>query len=268
MGDDGPLTGEQKADFSDIYRARDPRAYFRTLIPLRYQVPQHARPVVESVLARHPGTVLDVCCSYGINAALLRHDVDLEGLGGHAVEARRAGLTPEQVIAEDAGWFAARRRVPDQRVLGLDVSGPAIDYAVATGLMAAGWAEDLEAADPSSSLVDGLAEVSLVLCTGGVGYVGPATFDRILTHAPDAWVLAFVLRVFPYDDVARALAGHGLVTEKLPGSYPQRRFADTAEAEAAVHDVRLLGLDPTGREADGWFHAEAYLSRPPAGRTA
>ncbi|GAA2566284.1 hypothetical protein [Pseudonocardia hydrocarbonoxydans] len=262
MGDDGTLTGEQKADFSDVYGRRDPRGYFRTLIPLGYQVPQRARPVVESVLEEHPGTVLDVCCSYGINAALLRHDVDLDELGAHAVAATRAELTPEQVIAEDTAWFAARRRPSPPRVLGLDVSGPAIDYAVATGLMAAGWAEDLEAGDPSGSLVDGLAEVSLVLCTGGVGYVGPATFDRILTHAPNAWVLAFVLRVFPYDDVARALAGHGLVTEKLPGTHPQRRFADTAEAEAAVHDVRLLGLDPAGREADGWFHAEAYLSRP------
>ncbi|MBW0114522.1 class I SAM-dependent methyltransferase [Pseudonocardia abyssalis] len=262
MGNDGTQTGEQKADFTDIYRGRDPREYFRTLIPLEYQVPQHALPVVESVLEQHPGTVLDVCCSYGINATLLGHDVDLDGLGAHAVEPGRAGLTHGQVIAEDAAWFAARRRRPGLRVLGLDVSRPAIDYAVATGVMADGWAEDLEAADPSASLIDALADVSLVLCTGGVGYVGPATFDRILTHAPDAWVLAFVLRVFPYDDVATALAGHGLITEKLPGTHPQRRFADAAEAEAAVHDARLLGLDPTGLEADGWFHAEAFLSRP------
>lgn len=263
MDDDGTLTGEQKADFTTIYSAPDPRAYFGTLIPLEYQVPQRALPVVESVLEQHPGPVLDVCCSYGINATLLRHDIDLAGIGAHALDPARAGLTPEQVIAEDTAFFAARRRAGFHLpVLGLDASGPAIDYALATGLLAAGWAEDLEASDPSGSLIDGLAEVSLVLCTGGVGYVGPATFDRVLTHAPDAWVLAFVLRVFPYDDVATALAGHGLVTEKLPGTFPQRRFADAAEAEAAIHDVRLLGLDPAGREADGWFHAEAWLSRP------
>ncbi len=262
MVDDGTLTGDQKADFTTIYGEPDPRAYFGTLVPLEYQVAQQALPVVESVLEQHPGPVLDVCCSYGINATLLRHDIDLDEIGARAVDPARADLASEQVIAEDAAFFAARRRLGDRRVLGLDSSGPAIDYAVATGLLDAGWAEDLEASDPSGSLVDGLAEVSLVLCTGGVGYVGPVTFDRILTHTPDAWVLAFVLRVFPYDDVARALAGHGLVTEKLPGSFPQRRFADAAEADAAVHDVRLLGLDPAGREADGWFHAEAYLSRP------
>lgn len=262
MEDNGTLISDQKADFTTIYAQPDPRAYFGTLVPLEYQVAQQALPVVESVLVRHPGPVLDLCCSYGINATLLRHDIDLDGIGAHAVDPARAGLAPEQVIAEDAAFFAARRRPTHRRVLGLDASGPAIDYAVATGLLDAGWAEDLEASDPSESLIDGLAEVSLVLCTGGVGYIGPATFDRIQTHAPEAWVLAFVLRVFPYDDVAKALAGHGLVTEKLPGTFPQRRFADAAEAEAAIHDVRLLGLDPTGREADGWFHAEAYLSRP------
>lgn len=262
MVDDGGLTGERKADFSSIYDRPDPRAYFTTLVPLEYQVPAHALPVVESVLDRHPGTVLDVCCSYGINATLLRHDIGHDGLGAHAADPARAGLPAEEVIAQDREFLAARRRAPARRVLGLDASRPAIDYALATGVLAAGWAEDLEAADPSPSLAAALGEVSLVLCTGGVGYVGPATFDRILTHAPDAWVLAFVLRVFPYDDVARVLAGHGLVTEKLPGTHRQRRFADDAEAAAALHDLRLLGLDPAGREADGWFHAEAFLSRP------
>ena len=43
---EAPLTVEQKADFDDIYTAPDPRAYFRTLAPLRYQVPAHAAPLV------------------------------------------------------------------------------------------------------------------------------------------------------------------------------------------------------------------------------
>lgn len=258
----GTRTGEQKTDFSTIYAQPDPRAYFRALRPLGYQIPQHARPVVESVLGRHPGAVLDVCCSYGINAALLRFEVDLASLGARAADPARAGVSPDDVVAADAELFSALPRRADRQVFGLDASKPAVDYAVSTGLLAAGWAENLEEADPSPSLVAALGGVSLVLCTGGVGYVGPATFERLVAHAPDAWVLAFVLRVFPYDDVAAALADHGLVTEKLPGTFPQRRFADSAEAAAALHDVTARGLDPAGREADGWFHAEAYLSRP------
>ena len=75
-------------------------------------------------------------------------------------------------------------------------------------------------------------------------------------------LVVFVLRVFDYGPIAAVLAERGLVTEKRPGTFPQRRFADAAEQEAAVHDVRARGLDPTGKEADGWYHAECFVSRP------
>src|ERR1039458_2541280 len=96
MLDDGALTGDRKADFTRIYNQPDPRAYFRTLNDLEYQVPQQALPIFEAVLAAavrggRPRTVLDVCCSYGINAALLRCDVDLGEIG-----ARPAGPARER----------------------------------------------------------------------------------------------------------------------------------------------------------------------------
>ena len=65
--------------------------------------------------------------------------------------------------------------------------------------------------------------------------------------------------------VRQAFARHGLVTEQVPGTtFRQRRFADRAEAAAAVHDVRRRGLDPTGKESDGWFHADCFVTRPAA----
>src|ERR1019366_4640724 len=51
MLDDGALTGDRKADFTRIYNQPDPRAYFRTLNDLEYQVPQQALPIFEAVLA-------------------------------------------------------------------------------------------------------------------------------------------------------------------------------------------------------------------------
>jgi hypothetical protein len=47
-------------------------------------------------------------------------------------------------------------------------------------------------------------------------------------------------------------------------TFRQRRFADRDEAEAALHDVAARGLDPTGKEADGWYYADCYLTRPAA----
>ncbi|HEX4250998.1 MAG TPA: class I SAM-dependent methyltransferase [Pseudonocardia sp.] len=266
---DEALTVTNKADFSAIYGQPDPRAYFRALVPLDYQVPQRALPIFEAVLAESGSrTVLDVCCSYGINGALLRYDVDLAGIGARAADPARAGLAPDAVIRDDAAFYAPRLRRPDLSVVGLDASAPAIGYGVRTGLLAGGWAEDLEAADPSPALVAGLREVDLVVCTGGVGYIGERTFDRILGAVPvpaRLWLATFVLRVFDFAPIADTLGRYGLVTERVPGvTFRQRRFADRDEADAARYDVLARGLDPAGKEADGWFHADCYLTRPAA----
>lgn len=261
------LTSEHKSDFSTIYTNPDPRGYFRTLAPLRYQVPQRALPVVRAVLAASGAdTVLDVCCSYGINAALLRHRVDLDDVSERACDPARRRLSAEDVIRTDERFYALRRRAGGPSVLGLDCSAPAIDYALRTGLLDDGWAEDLEAGAPSPALAEGLRDVGLVVCTGGVGYVGRRTFERIAASVGEPrrlWFATFVLRVFDFADIAAGLARHGLLTERVPGvSFRQRRFADADEAAAARHDVLALGLDPAGKEDDGWYHADCYLTRP------
>jgi mannose-1-phosphate guanylyltransferase len=126
-------------------------------------------------------------------------------------------------------------------------------------------------AENHPELAAGLREVDLVMCSGGVRYIGERSFDRILGAVADPsrlWLATFVLRVFDYAPIAGVLARHGLVTERLPGTtFPQRRFADRDEAEAALHDVVARGLDPSGKEADGWYHADCFVSRP-AGTTS
>lgn len=273
MLDDDALTGTHKADFTDIYTQPDPRAYYNALIGLDYQIPQRARPVVEAVLdastrAGRPRPVLDVCCSYGINAALLRCDVDLDEIGAQATDPDRAGLEPAVVIDEDRRFYADRLNRPELTVRGCDISQPAIDYGVDTGLLTDGWAENLEADDPSPELAAGIADTGLVLCTGGVGYIGHRTFDRLLgaiDEPQDLWLVVFVLRVFDYADVATALSEYGLVTEQVQDrTFVQRRCADAEEFEAAKLDVSRRGLDPAGREADGWYHADCFVTRPAA----
>lgn len=266
MLDDGALIGTRKADFSDIYVEPDPRAYYASLCPLHYQIPQLAAPVIEAVVdAARPAAVLDLCCSYGINAALLRHDLTWERLAEHYE--RLDDLPTSTLATVDEAFYASRRHDPALRVVGLDSSQPAVGYALRTGVLDAGWAEDLERADASPALAAGLQDVELLISTGGIGYIGEQTIERILRVLPrpeELWLAVFVLRVFDYAAVAELLAGYGLVTERLPGTFRQRRFADRDEREAALHDVVRRGLDPTGLEADGWYHAECFLSRPAA----
>ena len=252
---------DSKADFSTIYDRRDPGGYYATLVPLDYRIPDLARPVVAAVhAAARPGPVLDVCCSYGVNATLLRHRLDF------AAMARHLAAGPD--LAATRTFLDGRRREPQPEVLGLDLSAPAVRWARAAGLLADGWAENLEEAAPSPQLAAGIADVSTICCTGGVGYVTAVTFERVLAamrRPGELYAVLFVLRVFDVGEIAAVFARHGLVTEQVPGvTFPQRRFADRTEADAALHDLRGRGLDPAGKEAAGWFHADCFVTRPVA----
>ena len=69
--------------------------------------------------------------------------------------------------------------------------------------------------------------------------------------------------MFPFDAIEETLSEQGYVTEKLEGrTFIQRRFASAEEQEQVLEQLSDLGIDPTGKEADGHLHAEFYLSRP------
>ena len=65
-----------KASFEHIYDLEDPREYFNTLGSMGYAAPRHGHDLFSALSAniRPQGerlTIVDVCCSYGINGALL-----------------------------------------------------------------------------------------------------------------------------------------------------------------------------------------------------
>ena len=66
-----------------------------------------------------------------------------------------------------------------------------------------------------------------------------------------------------YEGISGVLDGYGLVTEKLEGhTFEQRSFADDAEREYVCRELRDMVVDTQGKEDDGSYHAEFYLSRP------
>jgi hypothetical protein len=267
----------RKADFSDIYTAPDPRPYYRTLGQWDYQIPENALPVIKRVLHAcdpygHAGdgheapVVLDLCCSYAPNAALLRHNLAFDDITGHYLSPDLDSLSPAEVLTRDRNFYAAHLVNAGLRIVGLDASPPAIAYARDVGLLTDGWAENLEEHEPSVDLASGLRDVKLIVCTGGVGYIGYQTFDRLLRciqRPHDVWIVLFVLRAFNTEKIAATLQEFDLVTEHIPAiSVRQRRFASQHEAAAAIHDVRLQGLDPAGKEDTGWLYADLHIARP------
>lgn len=268
-----------KADFSHLYNQPSPRPYFAALKPLEYRIPQPALAFVNRILDTFPRDdgkprkVLDVCCSYGINAALLRHDLSFDDLALHYESTSDLTSYEEQVVV-DKQFFASRLSSSrqDLQVIGLDVAPNAIRYATDTGLLtpggAGGFVEDLEAAPPSDNLRAALRDVGLVVCTGGVGYVGAPTFGRIAAanaRPGDLWMVAFVLRIYPFDEtIGVELQRFGLVADKIPGVvFKQRRFVSPEEQRAAVATVRARGMYPAGvDEEGGWYYAECFVVHP------
>lgn len=265
--------GDEKFDFDSLYNQADPRPYFDALSTLGYQIPQQALPILRRVLEASsktdhapamPRKVLDVCCSYGINSTLLKCDINMDSVAQYYRES--ADLPPNERIAVDRQYFAERILHSDLEIIGLDVASQAVHYGVATGLLASGWVENLEIQAPSKQLCAELWDVSLVICTGGVGYVGPNTFERIaasVANPADLWVVSFVLRTFDYRKISAALDEYGLATEKVPDAvFRQRQFATLHEQRWAIAEVVSRGLDPTGLESDGFLYADCYITRP------
>lgn len=259
-----------KADFDDIYNQPDPAPYYRKLGKLEYGIPGEAKPVLQRVIdARRTVqddavTVLDIGCSYGINAALLKHDLEMGQLYDWYEE--RPAASPAEAVAADRAFFAKQPHHEDLTMIGMDPAERAIGYAVETGLLNAGVVADLESGPLPSRDLPVLRDVDVITATGAIGYVTEKTFQQLLPAidaARQPWIACFVLRMFPYEPIAHSFNELGLVTEKLEGVYfPQRRFADEQEAAHVLGQLEALDIDAGPESADGQYVAEFYLSRP------
>ncbi|MFJ6384080.1 hypothetical protein ACIQI7_29255 [Kitasatospora sp. NPDC092039] len=220
--------------------------------------------------ASRGATVLDVCCSYGINAALLNHRVTLEELYDRYTSPRIVRLTTAELIESDRKFFAERRRPDAVPVIGLDISAPAVAYGLAAGLLDMGFVENLETDAPSPELYRATRGTRLITLTGGASFLSARTFRPLLEGRWEPpWVAAFVLRTVSYRDIADGLAPLGLTTERdTSRTYPQRRFTDADEQRYAVAAVAAAGEDPRGKETEGLFHTALHLTRPAAQATA
>jgi hypothetical protein len=208
--------------------------------------------------------VLDIGCSYGINAAVHRFPLTFSALRARYARREMATLSAEEVERLDRSFYAGWPDTGQARFIGLDVSAPAIRYALSVGLIDRGVAVDLETHALSGDDAAAIRSANVLLSTGCVGYVTEKTYHgllRALSEPP--WVISFVLRMFPYERLAETLGEFGLVTERLSGAtFVQRRFRDLEEFEKSLAILASHGVDTIGFEADGLFQADLFVSRP------
>jgi len=263
---------EAKANMDDVYDQSDPRAYFRELHKLDYAIPDNAKPIFQKLIhhlqQRRDDTVnvLDLGCSYGVNAALLKHDLSMEELYEHWNQKALVEATSEEIVTHDRRFLDNIDEHEDISVIGLDQADAAITFAKKSGLLDKGIAVNLET-EPLSALEEKeLAPVDLMISTGCVGYMTEKSFECLLpavTQGQSPWIANFVARMFPFDTIEETMSDWGYVTEKLEGQFfDQRHFASAEEQEQVIDQLSKQGIDPTGKETEGHLLAEFYLSRP------
>jgi hypothetical protein len=259
-----------KVSFDHIYDQPDPRAYFSTLRRLDYCIPQLAsgyfRRLLASRAARYerPATVLDIGCSYGINAALLRCGLTMDDLYRRYCDGDAPTVSTGTLLARDQETVRSRDQLPGARFTGLDSSLPALTYATQAGFLDGAVYNDLEAGDPTPQQHERLAATDLIISTGCIGYVTGKTLSRVLDAAGGRrpWMAHFVLRMFPFDPVADCLAGFGYETVGYERVFKQRRFASAQEQALVLDTLAEVGVDSRGLESDGWFYARLFVSCP------
>ena len=149
-----------KANFDLVYDLEDPREYFNTLRKFDYCIPQHGQRLFSELIeARREASrdgdrakrfrVVDVCCSYGINGTLLKYETTLEEMYARYGSRELAGLSSEELAEDDAAYYGARRREAAPEVVGLDVAQNAVSYGLLSGILDAGFAENLAEDEPT-----------------------------------------------------------------------------------------------------------------------
>ncbi|SDC43664.1 class I SAM-dependent methyltransferase [Actinokineospora iranica] len=260
-----------KISFDHIYTQPDPRPYFSALRGLDYCIPEQAKPYFTKLIGEYreasgvaAPTVLDIGCSYGINAALIACDATMDELYAHYTDPAVADADRDTLVARDRELVRARKRLEGQRFIGFDASAPALSYAHAAGFLDDVVNADLESRDPTEDERARLGSADVVISTGCVGYVTEKTIARVAgAHGErKPWMAHFVLRMFPFDSVADALAGLGYETVHVEGVFKQRRFASAEEQSQVLQTLAATGADPYGLEADGWLYARLFISRP------
>lgn len=260
------MTG--KINLNNIYNNPEPIAYFSTLSRLGYRIPQKAKPKFQQLIqARRSAAesdsakVVDLGCSYGVNGALLKHDLSM----GELYQLYRAAPADdlEALLQRDHGLYAEPADAALEMV-GVDPANHAISYAVDAGLLDAGVATDLEKSDPTPADTAAIENADLIISTGCIGYVTETSLERLLETSLDSrpWMAHFVLRMFDFGASEEMLGRHGYVTEKFEGLFRQRRFASAEERQHVLDNLSRLGIDATDAEETGWYLAELHVARP------
>ncbi|MGA6994020.1 MAG: hypothetical protein WBX50_08995 [Candidatus Deferrimicrobiaceae bacterium] len=271
---------EAKASFDDVYIAPTPHSYIALMAKIGYEISDQARPyctAAAGLLREHNGNarpvqMLDVGCSYGIGAAVVKYGCRLD-----EIVAFFASRAPKEYHAMCEAMRMWLNIVPppncDMRAVGLDSSQPAIRCALDAGLLDGGIARDFEQPDvtPAEDEVAWFRSSNLLISTGTIGYVTERTFDVILRHLGKDYpgdfgpfAVVTILRMFDHAPIKTVFEKHGLTFGAVPGArLPQRWFTDADERREVLSLLHDRKIETREWEDRGKHFADLFIAAPP-----
>ena len=262
---------EVKRDFTDVYTQKFPNEYLKEMKRLDYRIPDKTKPLYLS-LARQiykkisrTIKVLDIGSSYGINSALMRHNITMSDLDNFFLKENHPP-TKEQArqFFED---------MPSDKTLSfcqIDISEPALKFSEDVQLCKKGLCVNLETGDLP---IRDIPESDMIIATGCIGYIGYKAFSNLFEiikrhgvnseNFPNPIFAFSVLRIFDMEKIEKTFDHYGysiVKTDLKP--IRQRRFSDAEEKTKTISLLHRKGIDTKWYEDDGHFYADFYVASP------
>lgn len=250
-----------KQSFSSIYDEPDPTAYFTTLTELQYRRSDFVwewvhRPENNRLLDTNSRrTVVDVGCSYGINALVLKWGIPF-----------RASAELYDLVDNHPGLFTSlAQRGSHIRVIGVDTAVSAMDFAIREGLIDASITTDVNVDPLTASEQRQLrAGVDYMFASGVFSYVRAAGFGRLLdatTRRADFTFVGWPLYGDDVDDVEAVCADRNLaVIHSVDRLLPQRLYASADEQDTYRRRITDRGLPFDDTIAEEYLCATEFVA--------
>ena len=248
-----------KKDFSDVYVQKYPAPYLEEMKNVEYRIPDQTKPLYKHLAERivnyvkRPVKILDIGSSYGINSALLNHELIMSELDKFFIE-----QNPNPSIKSTQNFFDdLPNNDPNLEFYLIDTSSPALDFAEKAGLCQDSFCINLEKETISDKLQQVMQDIDLIISTGCVGYIGWKSFEKIFEkigsdRAPLPIFVFTLLRIFPSEEIEKVFKDNGfeLIKTRI-GPLKQRRFYDKTEMNDTLELLKSKNIDATNLEESG-----------------
>lgn len=261
-----------KKNFADIYTQKFPDDYLEEMKRLHYRIPDKTKTLYLSLAEQlynklsRSINILDIGSSYGINAALMKHDLEMSDLDDYFLQEENTSL-------EQTKQFFDKMPSNDHlKFYQIDISDNALQFSEDVKLCKKGICVNLET---ESLPIKEVPPFDMIIATGCIGYIGYKAFSNLFElikkqqtkysqSETDKPIFAFsVLRIFDMEKIQQTFDyyGYSLVRADLD-PIRQRRFSDSDEKSQTVSLLHDKGIDSKSFEDDGHFYAHFYIASP------